>query len=85
MRSRRSSKRRGKDRLSEVERITAHVELSLTELLQRADEEIGRAAAEVDQKIAGAEGRLAQAEDAARRVDWPGASGAERNSSASAR
>ena len=50
------------DRLSEVERISAHVELSLTELLQRADEEIGRAAAEVDQKVTGAEGRLAQAE-----------------------
>src|SRR5207245_2157357 len=51
-----------KDRLAEVERVSAHVELSLTELLQRADEEIGRAAAEVDQKVAGAEGRLAQAE-----------------------
>jgi hypothetical protein len=51
-----------KDRLAEVERISAHVELSLTELLQRADDEIGRAAAEVEQRIAGAEGRLAQAE-----------------------
>jgi superfamily II DNA or RNA helicase len=51
-----------KDRLAEVERISAHVELSLTELLQRTDEEIGRAAAEVEQKTAGAEGRLAQAE-----------------------
>jgi superfamily II DNA or RNA helicase len=51
-----------KDRLAEVERVAAHVELSLTELLQRADEEIGRAAAEVEQKVAGAEGRLAQAE-----------------------
>ncbi len=51
-----------RDRLAEVERISAHVELSLTELLQRADEEIGRAATEVDQKVAGAEGRLAQAE-----------------------
>jgi superfamily II DNA or RNA helicase len=51
-----------KDRLAEVERIRAHVELSLTELLQRADEEIGRAAADVEQKLSGAEGRLAQAE-----------------------
>ncbi|MEW5704944.1 MAG: helicase-related protein [Pseudomonadota bacterium] len=51
-----------KDRLTEVERVSAHVELSLTELLQRADEEIGRAAADVDQKLPGAEGRLAQAE-----------------------
>jgi len=51
-----------KDRLAEVDRVSAHVELSLTELLQRADEEIGRAAAEVEQKVAGAEGRLAKAE-----------------------
>lgn len=51
-----------KDRLAEVERVSAHVELSLTELLQRADQEIGRAAFDVDQKLAGAEGRLAQAE-----------------------
>jgi superfamily II DNA or RNA helicase len=50
------------DRLAEVERIAAHVELSLTELLQRADEEIGRAAGEVERQVAGAEGRLAQAE-----------------------
>lgn len=51
-----------KDRLTEVERVSMHVELSLTELLQRADEEIGRAAADVEQKLPGAEGRLAQAE-----------------------
>jgi superfamily II DNA or RNA helicase len=51
-----------KERLSEVERVSAHVELSLTELLQRADEEIGRAASDVEQKLPGAEGRLAQAE-----------------------
>ncbi|MBI4730020.1 MAG: DUF3883 domain-containing protein [Acidobacteria bacterium] len=50
------------DRMSEVERIAAHVELSLTELLQRADEEIGRSASDVEQKLAGAEGRLAMAE-----------------------
>ena len=50
------------ERLAEVERIGEHVELSLTEVLQRIDEEIGRAAEEVDQKITGAEGRLAQAE-----------------------
>jgi superfamily II DNA or RNA helicase len=50
------------DRLTEVDRVGAHVELSLTELLQRADEEIGRAASDVDQKLAGAEGRLAMAE-----------------------
>jgi len=51
-----------KDRLAEIERISEHVELSLTELLQRADEEIGRVAADVEQKVVGAEGRLAQAE-----------------------
>jgi hypothetical protein len=51
-----------RERTAEVERISSHVELSLTELLQRADEEIGRVAAEVDQKVPGAEGRLAMAE-----------------------
>ena len=51
-----------KDRVDEVGRVSAHVELSLTELLQRADDEIGRAASDTDQKLAGAEGRLAQAE-----------------------
>jgi len=50
------------ERLDEVERVAEHVELSLTELLQRADEEIGRAAAQVERKTQGAEGRLAQAE-----------------------
>src|SRR5712691_10102771 len=47
-----------RDRLAEVDRVAAHVELSLTELLQRADEEIGRAAAAVERKIGGAEGRV---------------------------
>jgi superfamily II DNA or RNA helicase len=51
-----------KDRVTEVERVSVHVELSLTELLQRADEEIGRAASDLEQKLPGAEGRLAQAE-----------------------
>lgn len=50
------------ERLTEVERITEHVELSLTELLLKADEEIGRAMSEVEQGVQGAEGRLAQAE-----------------------
>ncbi|MBS3919352.1 MAG: DUF3883 domain-containing protein [Deltaproteobacteria bacterium] len=50
------------ERLSEIDRIAAHVELSLTELLQKADEEIGRLASEVERKALGAEGRLAQAE-----------------------
>jgi len=51
------------ERLSEVERIATHVELSLTELLQRADDEIGRANEEIQRGITGAEGRLAQAEN----------------------
>ena len=50
------------ERLAEVERIAAHVELSLTEVLQRVDDEIGRAAVEVEKEVSGAEGRLAQAE-----------------------
>jgi superfamily II DNA or RNA helicase len=50
------------ERLGEIDRISDHVELSLTELLQRTDDEIGKAAAEVEQKVTGAEGRLAQAE-----------------------
>ncbi len=51
-----------KERLAEVERISAHVELALTELLQRADDEIGRAAYDVERKLPGAEGRLVMAE-----------------------
>jgi hypothetical protein len=50
------------DRASEIERIAEHVELSLTELLQRADEEIGRAQEAIDRGEQGAEGRLAMAE-----------------------
>ena len=51
-----------KERVEEIERIAEHVELSLTELLQKADEEIGKASAEVEAKTRGAEGRLARAE-----------------------
>ncbi|MBI4331650.1 MAG: DUF3883 domain-containing protein, partial [Chloroflexi bacterium] len=50
------------EHLSEIDRIAIHVELSLTEILQKVDEEIGRAAAEIEQGVPGAEGRLAQAE-----------------------
>jgi len=52
-----------KERLAEVDRIADHVELSLTELLQRADEEIGRANEDKEKGLTGAEGRLAQAEN----------------------
>jgi hypothetical protein len=50
------------ERLAEVDRVATHVELSLTEVLQRVDEEIGRAAEEVEKGTPGAEGRLPQAE-----------------------
>ncbi len=51
-----------RERLDEVERIGEHVEMSLTELLQRIDQEIGRAAEELEKEVTGAEGRMAQAE-----------------------
>ncbi|MGV8075575.1 MAG: helicase-related protein [Syntrophobacteraceae bacterium] len=51
------------ERLSEVERIADHVELSLTELLQRADIEIGKANEDKEMGITGADGRLVQAEN----------------------
>lgn len=51
------------ERLPEVQRISDHVELSLTELLQRADEEIGKANEEIEKSVIGADGRLAQAEN----------------------
>ena len=50
------------ERSAEVQRISDHVELSLTELLQRADLEIGHATEAKEQGVTGAEGRLAQAE-----------------------
>ena len=50
------------ERWAEIDRITEHVELSLTEVLQRIDMEIGRAHEDKENGIAGAEGRLAQAE-----------------------
>ena len=51
------------ERVAEIERIAAHVDTSLTELLAKADEEIGRAHEDKEQGITGAEGRLAQAEN----------------------
>ena len=50
------------ERLGEVDRIADHVELSLTEVLGRIDQEIGRASEDLDKQVTGAEGRLAQAE-----------------------
>jgi len=50
------------ERLAEVERVAAHVKLSLDELIHRADLEIGRANEERENGVSGAEGRLAKAE-----------------------
>ena len=50
------------ERLSEVDRIAAHVDLSLEEVMLRIDQEIGRANEDAGNQVAGAEGRLAQAE-----------------------
>ncbi len=50
------------ERLAEVDRIAKHVKLSLTEVIQRIDQEIGRASEDRDNQLIGAEGRLARAE-----------------------
>jgi Domain of unknown function (DUF3883)/Helicase conserved C-terminal domain len=50
------------ERQDEVERIRRHVEVSLTELIARADLDVGRANEEKDRGVEGAAGRLAQAE-----------------------
>jgi superfamily II DNA or RNA helicase len=51
------------ERIAEVTRIAEHIELSLTELLQRADEEIGKVTDEKEAGVQGANGRLARAEN----------------------
>ncbi|MCC6485534.1 MAG: DUF3883 domain-containing protein [Armatimonadetes bacterium] len=50
------------ERLAELDRIAEHVELSLTELLLRVDEEIGKAYEDKERGVAGSDGRLAKAE-----------------------
>ena len=50
------------ERSADVKRIRAHVELALTEVLQRTDNDIGRAHEDAGKGVAGAKGRLAQAE-----------------------
>jgi len=51
------------ERLHEVEHVADHIELALTELLGKADEEVGKASEEVTRNAPGAEGRLAMAEN----------------------
>lgn len=50
------------ERIAELDRVASHVELSLTELMQRADEQVGRFADAVQRGDEGARGLLAQAE-----------------------
>ncbi len=50
------------ERIGEIERIAQHVEISLTELIQKADELIGRFAEAASRGDEGAKGLLAQAE-----------------------
>ena len=49
------------ERTEEVSRISEHVNFSLTEILVRIDQEIGQLSEEVERGVAGAEGRLSQA------------------------
>jgi hypothetical protein len=51
------------EREDEIKRVEKHVELSLTEIIGRADQEIGKLEDEVKLGVAGAEGRLAIAEN----------------------
>ena len=50
-------------RTEELQRIAEHVELSLTEVLRRTDQEVGRAAQDLANQVQGAEGRLTQAQN----------------------
>ncbi len=50
------------ERVDEIERIREHVEISLTEVINRIDLEIGRASDDVQKQVTGANGRLAKAE-----------------------
>ncbi len=51
------------ERGSELDRIAAHIELSLTELIDREDRLIGRLVEDRDRGVEGAAGNLAQAEE----------------------
>ena len=49
------------ERLEEIDRVAQHVEISLTEVLQRMDTQIGLAFDDVSKGVVGAEGRMARA------------------------
>jgi hypothetical protein len=82
-RSHHSSKRRARI-ASEVERVSAHVELVAHRAAPAADEEIGRAASDVDQKLPARRGGSPRPRPATRSC-WPAASAAGSTSSASGR
>ena len=50
-------------RTEDLQRIAEHVELSLTEVLRRTDQEVGRAIEDIANQVQGAEGRLVQAQN----------------------
>jgi hypothetical protein len=52
-----------KERIAEVERIAAHIEMSLTALIAKEDAAIGRWEGEAERGVEGAAGNLKQAED----------------------
>ena len=51
------------DRTEDLKKIAEHVELSLTEVLRRTDQEVGKALEDIATHLQGAEGRLAQAQN----------------------
>jgi len=51
------------ERIAEVERIAAHIEMSLTELISKEDTAIDRCAEQAERGVEGAAGNLKQAED----------------------
>ena len=73
------------ERVTELDRIAEHIELSLTEVLQCIDLEIGRAAEEAETHVTGAEGRLAQRPKPATTGRRPGVTAGDANSLSSGR
>ena len=52
-----------KERVEELQRIAEHVEMSLTQVLLKTDQDVGRVLEEVENNVQGAEGRLVLAEN----------------------
>jgi hypothetical protein len=51
------------ERFAEIERVKAHVDFSLSELIQREDDRIGKVQLQVERGVEGAAGNVKQAED----------------------